>query len=125
MEHCLCGSEKAYEMCCARVHEDLNQATSAEDLMRARYTAFARRMMGFIYDSFHPVCRRHQNRREIEQWARENEWLHLDIIKCTYSTVEFKAHYLDVHRQVQIHHEKSAFKQLNGTWFYVSGKVPS
>jgi len=122
---CPCGSNKFYEKCCSLIHQDYKKAESAEQLMRARYAAFVVHDIDFIYNTFHPSTRRFQNKKDIESWARESKWMQLEVIKATTNTVEFKAHYLDSNMNIQIHHEKSNFKQVQNVWFYVDGKILS
>ena len=124
-ENCPCGSGKEYSACCEIIHNDIKNATSAEQLMRARYSAFVKHNINFIYNTFHTSTRRFQNKKDIENWAKENKWMQLEIIKSTANTVEFKAHYLDSEMNVYIHHEKSIFKQIQQTWYYTDGKILS
>ncbi len=120
---CPCGSTLSYQNCCNRIHQDQKLAETAEQLMRSRYAAFCLRLIDFLYDSFHPQTRRFQKKSEIEQWAKENNWQELQIVKSTTSTVEFKAYYMDLRGELHIHHEKSNFKQLNGIWYYYDGQL--
>lgn len=122
---CACGSNKFYKECCCLLHQDYKKAESAEQLMRARYAAYVVHDIDFIYSTFHPSTRRFQNKKDIESWAKESKWMQLEVIKATTNTVEFKAHYLDNNMNVQIHHEKSNFKQVQNIWFYVDGKTIS
>lgn len=119
---CPCGSGLTFAECCRQVHSNHTKATTAEALMRARYSAFAVGNIDFLYNTFHPTTRRFQHRDAIQQWAQENKWKQLNILKATSSTVEFEAHYLDSALQVQIHHEKSTFKQQGDLWYYVDGR---
>lgn len=121
--NCYCGSENNYEDCCKTVHLDLKNAESAEQLMRARYSAFCLSLVDFLYNSFHPNSRRFQKKTEIEQWSKENKWEGLEIIKATENTVEFMAFYMDPFGEKQQHHEKSRFQKLQGTWYYVDGRI--
>lgn len=120
---CPCGSAQNYSDCCGKIHSGREAAQDAEALMRARYSAFALQNIDFIYNTFHPTTRRFQNKKEIATWAQACKWIHLEIIRSTVNTVEFKAHYLDEEGQPHIHHEKSTFKMLNKQWFYVDGKI--
>lgn len=122
---CPCDSEKEYEKCCALVHNNPKHASSAEMLMRARYSAFVLQKIDFIYNTFHPSTRRFQNKKDIANWAQESKWMQLEIIHATRNTVEFKAHYLDLSGNVQIHYEKSTFKEVQQVWYYVDGKILS
>ncbi|SKC02099.1 SEC-C motif-containing protein [Sphingobacterium nematocida] len=121
---CPCGSSFQFEHCCARIHNGILSPSSAEMLMRARYSAFAIGNIDFLYNSFHPSTRRFQNKQDIKKWALENIWLGLEIVKSTTLTVEFKARYQDLISGAQyVHHEKSNFKELQGTWYYVDGRL--
>lgn len=120
---CPCGSPLPYASCCEKVHSDLGAAETAEQLMRARYTAFTKLMLDFLYDSFHPSTRKQQSKADILQWARENKWMQLEIVCSTETSVEFRAHYLNPLLELEIHHEKSTFKRLSGHWHYVDGRI--
>lgn len=122
---CPCGNNKTYTDCCQQIHLDQKKALSAEMLMRSRYSAFVKHNIDFLYHTFHPSTRRFQNKKEIEQWALENKWMQLEILNSTANTVEFKAHYLDENLETQVHHEKSNFKEMQGLWYYVDGKIMS
>lgn len=121
--NCPCGSTLTFTACCEIVHKNPKEAKSAEMLMRARYSAFTLHNIDFIYQTFHPSTRRYQSLGDIKQWAIENKWMNLEILNSTVNTVEFKAHYLDVNLNPEIHHEKSNFKQIDDTWYYVDGKL--
>ncbi|WP_185218740.1 YchJ family protein [Sphingobacterium mizutaii] len=121
--NCYCGSGNNYEDCCKIVHLDLKNAESAEQLMRARYSAFCLSLVDFLYNSFHPNSRRFQKKSEIEQWSKENKWEGLEIIKATENTVEFRAAYVDPFGEKRQHHEKSRFQKLQGTWYYLDGRI--
>ncbi|WP_254527899.1 MULTISPECIES: YchJ family protein [unclassified Sphingobacterium] len=121
--NCYCGSGNNYEDCCKIVHLDLKNAESAEQLMRARYSAFCLSLVDFLYNSFHPNSRRFQKKSEIEQWSKENKWEGLEIIKATENTVEFRAIYVDPFGEKRLHREKSRFQKLQGTWYYLDGRI--
>jgi uncharacterized protein YchJ len=67
---CPCGSGNTYGECCQQIHRFHAKATTAEALMRARYSAFVTQQIDFLYDTFHPSTRRFQNKQAIGQWAR-------------------------------------------------------
>jgi len=124
-EICPCGSEKTYNDCCNIIHKDLQKASSAEELMRARYTGYVTHNIDFIYNTFHETTRKLQDKKEIEIWAKECKWMFLEIIKSTVNTVEFKAHYIDSLLNIQVHHEKSTFKKVQDSWYYLDGAILS
>lgn len=119
--NCPCGNNSTFAECCERIHNDLQKAETAEQLMRARYAAFVVKNIDFLYKTFHPNTRRFQSKKDIEQWAVESRWMKLEIVKATKHKVEFKAYYLDSNQATRVHHEKSTFEMLHGTWFYVDG----
>jgi len=123
MANCECGSNRSYTDCCFLIHQDIGNAKTAEQLMRARYTAFTRSLIDFLYDSFHPDSRGFQNKKDIETWARENKWMHLEILNLRGDTVEFQAHYLNKQFEPEVHHEKSRFKKSLGIWYYLDGEL--
>lgn len=125
METCPCGTGKPYDSCCELVHTQLSAAQTAEALMRARYCAFAKGLIDFLYDTYHAQVRRYQQKTAIAQWAAENKWMQLEIIQATAATVEFKAHYLCPSGDVEIHHEKSTFKKQGDCWYYYDGRLLS
>lgn len=120
---CPCGSKITYQDCCQIIHLDPSKAQSAEQLMRARYTAFVFQEIEFIYNTFHPTTRKFQNKNDIEAWSKESKWIQLQIIKTTEKTVEFEAHYLDPNLDLQIHSEKSNFELFQNSWYYVDGEI--
>ncbi len=120
---CPCGSDIEKDKCCVLIHNDISLACTAEQLMRARYTAYTMHHIDFIYESFHPTTRRFQDKIEIKYWAQENRWTGLEIINFTKNTVEFKAHYLDKESNPCVHHEKSTFKEFQKKWYYLDGII--
>ena len=51
---CPCGSDRPYKDCCQVYHDGEQIADTAEALMRARYSAYAKGLVQFIVDSTHP-----------------------------------------------------------------------
>jgi SEC-C motif-containing protein len=119
---CYCGLEKIFQDCCEPIIKGIQKAPTAESLMRSRYSAYATHQADYLLESTHISERKYYSRSEILLWATSNQWLQLEILKSTETTVEFKAYFLDSKLQKQIHHELSTFKLENGSWFYVDGK---
>ena len=70
-----------------------------------------------------PSKRKFHNKKDLQEWGEINEWTKLEIIKTpTSDQVEFKVYYTDEDGKKQLHHEHSLFKNVNGRWYYVSGK---
>ncbi|UUC44027.1 YchJ family protein [Flavobacterium cerinum] len=120
--NCYCGNSLPFSDCCEIYIKGDKAAPTAEALMRSRYSAYAVHAIDYLLKTTHISQRKYHSKKDIEQWAVTNQWLKLEVIKATESTVEFKAYFLDATLQSQIHHEKSTFKLQNGNWFYVDGK---
>ena len=130
MKLCACCSGKIYEMCCHVFISGTAHPATAEELMRSRYTAYARCEVSYIIHTTHPSTRNQYNLKAIKEWAASSVWKKLEIISTnkgsaadTIGYVEFKAYYSDSEGQNHIHHEYSTFEKLNANWFFVEGKV--
>lgn len=102
----------------------LNEIKTAEELMRARYHAYETCDMEFIKESHDPDNTEGIDWAECEKWARESQWLGLEIISTTKGgeddkdgIIEFKATYIENGKTI-VHHERSYFVKKNGVWFY-------
>ena len=92
--------------------------------MRARYHAYETCDMEFIKESHDPDNTEGIDWAECEKWARESQWLGLEIISTIKGgeddkdgIVEFKATYIENGKTI-VHHERSYFVKKNGVWFY-------
>ena len=56
MEVCPCGSEDVYSKCCGKIHSNVNafRLASPEQVVRARYSAYAKKKPEFLMASTHP-----------------------------------------------------------------------
>ena len=120
--NCNCGSSKLYQDCCGIYHLHPNLVDTAEALMRSRYCAYTLHNANYIYETTLLKERKRLNKVDILNWAKENKWIGLEIVKATKDTVEFKAHFLDQKFKPCVHHELSLFKKVDNQWYYVSGK---
>lgn len=121
---CPCGSPRHYAECCGLLHSGGQQASSAEALMRARYSAFAVEDEAYLLQSWHHSTR---PERVLENDSSATEWKGLNIIAChdgaegdNGGTVEFIARFT-VHKQPGQVHEISTFVFENGHWLYLDG----
>lgn len=57
MEPCPCGSSESYSRCCGRIHRDVNayKSATASQVVRARYSAYAKKQPEFLMASTHPL----------------------------------------------------------------------
>ncbi|MGZ3769913.1 MAG: YchJ family protein [Bdellovibrio sp.] len=123
---CPCGSEKNYKDCCEVYHLETASAATAEALMRARYSAFAKNQMQFLRDTTDPQTLETIDDEANKEWSLRAQFKKLEIVhseeKGTKGIVEFKAFYA-VDDEDYIHHEVSTFRKQGGVWFFKSGKI--
>ena len=122
MTNCFCGASVSFENCCEPYIKGSKNAPTAETLMRSRYSAFATGAADYLVNTTHSSKRKLHNKSEILAWSQSNQWLRLEILAVTETTVTFNAYYLDQNLKAQIHYEHSTFKLENGKWFYVDGE---
>lgn len=118
---CSCGSEVLFSDCCQPFITQKKFPSTPEQLMRSRYVAYAHCEINYLLSTTHPSTRKYYRSKEIEKWAKENQWLKLEIVEAVSDTVEFKAFYKDGMGHLQIHHEKSTFLIEAGRWYFVDG----
>ena len=121
--NCPCCSGKTYEECCKPFHSGERNASTAEALMRSRFSAFAIPNGIYLMETTLPSKRKLHNTEDLQEWGEINEWTKLEIVKTpNINQVEFKAFYTDEKGKSQVHHELSTFRKVNERWYYVSGK---
>ena len=127
---CYCCSGKEFEDCCQPFIIGAMKPSTAEALMRSRYSAYATIAVEYLIKTTHPSVRKFHDAQIIENWAKSSVWQKLEIVstkegeaKDKKGIVEFKAYFLDAKQQPQIHHERSNFAKELGKWFFVDGKV--
>ena len=120
---CPCGSPD-YSLCCEPLHLGQALAHTAEQLMRSRYSAFAKQKIDYIVKTTAVLQQPHLDVPAILEWSKSNQWLKLEVVQAQekltkkHAQVEFKAHYYDA-TQAQIHHEVSHFVQHEGQWYFL------
>ena len=118
-DRCPCG-RASYDTCCGPLHRGDKQATTAEQLMRSRYSAFARNDDAYLLRTWDTRTR--PRRITFDPAMR---WLRLDVLDVsggglldTEGAVEFDAHFLE-HDRRSVLHERSLFVKAGGRWTYV------
>ena len=122
MSGCYCGNSISFQDCCEPYIKGIKNATTAEVLMRSRYSAFAVGAADYLVNTTHISKRKYHNKRDILAWSQANKWLKLEVLASTETTLTFKAYYLDENLKAQVHYEHSTFKFENNRWFYVDGE---
>ena len=115
---CPCGSDIEYKNCCLSYHSGERTAKNSLTLMKSRYAAYVKANADYILKTTIPAKAHLYKKSEILKWAKSSKWLKLEILYFDDETVEFKAHYFNSNMQLEIHHERSRFKNINGTWYY-------
>ena len=125
---CPCGSTHRLEDCCLPVIKGQRRADTAEQLLRARYSAFTLGEVDFILNSHHSRTRAEIQREEIEDWSKNSKWLELKIIQVegggktdTQGNIIFGAYYQADGKNHE-HLEKSFFEKENGEWKFLDAQ---
>lgn len=121
---CPCGSVEPFGRCCLALHRGERQAVTAEQLMRARYSAYAAGDLDYLWQTWHPRT------RPAEVAADGGlTWAGMQVLDTVgggpqdqTGEVEFRAHYRDGRRTLVLH-ERSRFAVRAGRWLYVDGDM--
>lgn len=124
MSACFCGSGEPYATCCGRLHSGAENATSAEALMRSRYSAYVLGLEPYLLATWHASTRPAALHLAEEAGTK---WLGLEVKRrqmqdASHATVEFVARYRIAGRGHRLH-ETSRFVCEDGRWLYVDGDV--
>jgi len=127
MNTCPCGTGLAYEECCGPIINGTRNASNPEQVMRSRYTAYAKQEIRYLYSSLHPDHRKGYDEKATRKWAQGSQWHKLEIIGTkggsegdTEGTVEFVATFTEGGARRK-HHELASFKKEVGNWYFVTG----
>ncbi|WP_086820699.1 YchJ family protein [Allokutzneria sp. NRRL B-24872] len=117
---CPCGLDKSYDECCGALHSGAAAASTAERLMRSRYSAFAVSDEAYLLRTWHQATR-----PSTVDFEPRQRWTGLEILSTsgggvfhTEGTVEFVASYRVRGRAGELH-ENSDFVRVDGLWVYV------
>ena len=124
---CPCNPTKTYKECCEKAHKNIASVTTAEQLMRSRYSAFVLANINYLHQSHHSSTRpSKRENKDIEQWTKSVHWLKLEVLKTangtpndTTGTVEFNAFFME-NSSVNSIHENSIFCKENNHWVYLN-----
>ena len=121
---CPCDSNKEYFKCCEPFLNGTKIATSALELMRSRYCAYAAANGKYLVDTTDKENRFESDAELIVNHAATITWIKLEIVSATKNEVEFKAYYQSRDDEsYHLHHEKSSFTFENEKCLYHSGKL--
>lgn len=118
MEICPCG-RAPYQECCGPLLEGRRAAETPEDLMRSRYTAFAKGDRFHLARTWHP-----RTRPDDVGIDPSTRWLGLTVLSSTEEgdegTVDFVACYEAAGERGELR-EHSRFALRGDRWVYVDG----
>ncbi len=120
--YCPCGSNNKYTDCCGPYLDGNAIPTTAETLMRSRYTAYNLLRESYLLQTWH-VSTRPAQLGLTDETTRK--WLGLQIKRHdqqddSHAIVEFVARY-KIGGRAQRMQEVSRFVREDGRWFYVDG----
>ncbi len=129
MTKCACGSGEDFSACCEPYLEGEKHASTAEVLMRSRYSAYVNEDIDYIKKTTHRSALSEFDEDSARAWSRNSDWLGLKILETEKGaagddegTVEFVASYLQNGKE-EHHHERAVFKREGEKWFFVDGKI--
>jgi SEC-C motif domain protein len=122
---CPCGSGSSFATCCEPIINGTRKSETAEELMRARYSAFVTHAIDFIVASTHSRTRKEIDLEFIREWSETSTWRGLQVLETkavneNKAFVSFEAQYTQGGEDHN-HRERSLFERENGEWRFVTG----
>jgi SEC-C motif-containing protein len=128
---CPCHSGQQYEACCAPYHQKKQEPATPEQMMRSRYSAFALKLVPYLYDTFHSSHEdrklpRNEVMRGLRDAAEGFRYMGLQILDTRtdeangVAWVLFNARLFE-RGQNRSFVELSTFKKEDGGWRYSDG----
>jgi len=122
---CPCGSGATFAACCEPIITGTRESETAEELMRARYSAFVTGAIDFIVASTHSRTRKEIDLDYTRDWSQNSTWHGLEIFETKQvddnkAFVSFEARYTKDGKE-QHHRERSLFEREAGHWRFVTG----
>jgi SEC-C motif domain protein len=125
---CACGSGQTLAQCCLPFIQGKKKAQTAEQLLRARYTAFTTGDIDFIMETHHSETLEQVKKKEIEEWSKNSKWLGFEVLeheagaaKDEQGTVSFHCRYESDGKEHD-HYELSLFQKEKGDWKFVDAR---
>ena len=119
---CPCNPTIKYSDCCQKAHQNIHSVTSAEALMRSRYSAFVLANIDYLQKSHNSSTRpSKREKKEILAWTKSVNWIKLEVLNTTETTVDFNAYFME-NGNIDVIHENSVFCKENDHWVYLGNK---
>ncbi len=129
MSDCPCCSGRSYEQCCEPLLLGHARASTAEALMRSRYTAYTLAEIDYLYKTSGPRVRREFDAESSRKWAQSADWQAFEIRQSeggspqdSEAMIEFVARYR-IEKADFEHHEIATFGRVEGEWRFIDGKM--
>jgi SEC-C motif-containing protein len=119
---CPCGSTLLFSACCQRLITHKQRPSTAEKLMRSRFSAYAVKEGKYIYETYGSNQKSKQSVRDIQSWADECIWIALVIHDVEPKVVEFSAFYIANNVLCELR-ERSNFIIEQDEWRYTDGEI--
>jgi SEC-C motif domain protein len=118
---CPCGSGQNFEACCEPIHLGTKLPTTAEQLMRARFTAHVAHHFKFLHDTYRPTAGKPyvaETGEPAVAWTRLEVHGHeVAADNPDKAFVDFSAYGVE-DKVEKVLHEKAEFQRVNGAWLY-------
>ncbi len=138
--HCFCGSNREFNDCCQGVLAT-QSATTPEQLMRSRFSAYCLKDIDYLVATWHPSQRGNNSHADIAAFANSAHFIKLQVTQCSEQAptlfkpapeviavadkvgfVEFIACFIQDEKLQQLR-EISRFVQQQGRWYYLDGEL--
>jgi SEC-C motif-containing protein len=119
-EPCPCGSGQTFAACCGPVLAGERVPATAEELMRARFTAHAIHDFAFVHRTYRPTAKVPYVPMPDDpatQWTRLEVHSHQVGPTPDVATVDFSAYAMEGGAE-HVLHEKAEFVREGGQWIY-------
>ena len=124
MKDCPCGSNFPYTDCCGPIIRGAIPADTAEDLMRSRYTAFAKQEWKYLDKTRHSDDTESDGSQSSHYGQDSITWTKLEVFDSKKGgqnddegEVSFIAHYIEDDEEKTLQ-ETSKFIKEDGRWYY-------
>ncbi len=96
--------------------------------MRSRYSAFALKLEGYLWETHHPSKRKENSLADLRQTSENTRWIGLTLLKTEQGgaqalegRVSFAAKYEGSDGKEAVLYENSRFVKEQGRWYYLDG----
>ena len=130
MTNCACGSGQTFKNCCEPFIQGKASPKTAEQLLRARYTAFTLGATEYVIKTHHSKTVHEIKKDEVDDWAKGSVWHGLNIVQKEaglesdqQGTLVFCAKFQTKgEEKIQEHWEQSLFEKENGEWKFLDAR---